>query len=59
MSNTAKIYILALISFLVGTSQYIISGILDKMADALGVSIGAAGQCSQYIINILVGSINQ
>ncbi|MED4227518.1 MULTISPECIES: MFS transporter [Bacillaceae] len=44
MSNTAKIYILALISFLVGTSQYIISGILDKMADALGVSIGAAGQ---------------
>jgi DHA1 family putative efflux transporter-like MFS transporter len=44
MSNTAKIYILALISFLVGTSQYIISGILDKMAGALGVSIGAAGQ---------------
>lgn len=44
MSNTAKIYILALISFLVGTSQYIISGILDKMAVALGVSIGAAGQ---------------
>ncbi|OIK09058.1 MFS transporter [Bacillus sp. MUM 116] len=44
MSNTVKIYILALISFLVGTSQYIISGILDKMADALGVSIGAAGQ---------------
>ncbi|MDN3014590.1 MFS transporter [Paenibacillus sp. BSR1-1] len=44
MSNTAKIYILALISFLVGTSQYIISGILDKMADALGVSIAAAGQ---------------
>ncbi|MDQ6600686.1 MFS transporter [Bacillus salipaludis] len=44
MSTTAKIYILALISFLVGTSQYIISGILDKMADALGVSIGAAGQ---------------
>ncbi|MEH7683956.1 MFS transporter [Priestia megaterium] len=33
-----------MISFLVGTSQYIISGILDKMADALGVSIGAAGQ---------------
>ncbi|MGE7608245.1 MFS transporter [Peribacillus frigoritolerans] len=44
MSSTAKIYILALISFLVGTSQYIISGILDKMAEALGVSIGAAGQ---------------
>ncbi|MEH7334208.1 MFS transporter [Neobacillus drentensis] len=44
MSNTARIYILALISFLVGTSQPIISGILDKMAEALGVSIGAAGQ---------------
>ncbi|MEH7086431.1 MFS transporter [Neobacillus drentensis] len=33
-----------MISFLVGTSQPIISGILDKMAEALGVSIGAAGQ---------------
>jgi len=44
MSNTAKIYILSLISFLVGTSQYNISGNLDKMADVLGVSIGAAGQ---------------
>jgi len=44
MSNTAKIYILSLISFLVGTSQYNISGNLDKMANVLGVSIGAAGQ---------------
>ncbi|WP_088044712.1 MFS transporter [Bacillus sp. EAC] len=44
MSNSAKIYILSLISFLVGTSQYNISGNLDKMADVLGVSIGAAGQ---------------
>lgn len=44
MSNTGKIYILAMISFLVGTSQYVISGILDKMADALGISIEAAGQ---------------
>lgn len=44
MSNNGKVYILAMISFLVGTSQYIISGILDKMADALSISIEAAGQ---------------
>lgn len=44
MSNNGKIYILAMISFLVGTSQYIITGILDKMADALSISIEAAGQ---------------
>lgn len=32
MSNTWKIYILAIVSFLVGTSEYIISGILDQIA---------------------------
>ncbi|MEH7400063.1 MULTISPECIES: MFS transporter [Bacillaceae] len=44
MTNKGKIYILAMISFLVGTSQYVISGILDKMADEFGISIEAAGQ---------------
>ncbi|WP_226528748.1 MFS transporter [Metabacillus niabensis] len=44
MSNTFKIYILALISFLVGTSEYIISGILDHIADSLGITLAAAGQ---------------
>ncbi|QNK49207.1 MFS transporter [Brevibacterium sp. PAMC23299] len=44
MLNTWKIYMLAIISFLVGTSEFIISGILDKIADSLGVTLAAAGQ---------------
>ncbi|MED3575182.1 MFS transporter [Cytobacillus praedii] len=44
MSNTLKIYILAIVSFLVGTSEYIISGILDTIADSLGITLAAAGQ---------------
>ena len=44
MSNTWKIYILAIISFLVGTSEYIISGILDNIAHTLGITLSAAGQ---------------
>lgn len=39
-----KVYVLALVSFLVGTSEYIISGILDQIAQTLGVSVAAAGQ---------------
>ncbi|MGN7402878.1 MFS transporter [Cytobacillus praedii] len=44
MSNTLKIYILAIVSFLVGTSEYIISGILDTIADSLGITLATAGQ---------------
>ncbi|HWL11383.1 MAG TPA: MFS transporter [Ureibacillus sp.] len=44
MNNTWKIYMLTLISFLVGTSQFVISGILDKVADSVDVSVSAAGQ---------------
>ncbi|GGF68591.1 putative MFS-type transporter YbcL [Paenibacillus albidus] len=44
MSNTLKVYILALVSFLVGTSEYIIAGILDKIAGSLDISLVAAGQ---------------
>jgi DHA1 family putative efflux transporter-like MFS transporter len=35
---------LALVSFLVGTSEFIIAGILDKVSDDIGVSVAAAGQ---------------
>lgn len=35
---------LALINFLVGTSQFIIVGILDKIAASMGITIGMAGQ---------------
>ncbi|WP_301169603.1 MFS transporter [Brevibacillus nitrificans] len=44
MSNTIQIYILAIVSFLVGTSEYIISGILDSISESLGITIAAAGQ---------------
>ncbi|WP_138754322.1 MFS transporter [Paenibacillus sinopodophylli] len=44
MSNVWKIYMLAIISFLVGTSEFIIAGILDKVATDVGVSVSAAGQ---------------
>lgn len=39
MSNTWKIYMLAIVSFLVGTSEYIISGILDHIAHTLGITL--------------------
>ncbi|KAE9133859.1 putative MFS-type transporter [Phytophthora fragariae] len=35
---------LAIVSFLVGTSEFIIAGILDKVAEDIGVSLSAAGQ---------------
>lgn len=44
MSNAWKIYLLAVVSFLVGTSEFIIAGILDKVAEDIGVSVSAAGQ---------------
>lgn len=44
MTGAWKVYFLAIVSFLVGTSEYIISGILDKIADSLGITITAAGQ---------------
>ncbi|GGG61542.1 MFS transporter [Paenibacillus radicis (ex Gao et al. 2016)] len=44
MSQVWKIYLLAVISFLVGTSEFIIAGILDRVAADLNVSVSAAGQ---------------
>ena len=35
---------LSIVSFLVGTSEFIISGILDKIAGSLGITLAAAGQ---------------
>ncbi|MCC3373700.1 MFS transporter [Cohnella sp. REN36] len=44
MSATWKIYFLALVSFLVGTSEYVISGILDQLSKTLDISVTMAGQ---------------
>ncbi|WP_127592952.1 MFS transporter [Paenibacillus lautus] len=57
MKSTWKIYVLALVSFLVGTSNYIISGILDKIAETLGTSVAAAGQLiTVYSLAYAVGT---
>ncbi|WP_164970257.1 MFS transporter [Halarcobacter ebronensis] len=44
MTNRLKIYLLTLLSFLVGTSQFIIAGVLDKIADSLDITVASAGQ---------------
>jgi DHA1 family putative efflux transporter-like MFS transporter len=44
ISNTWKIYLLTFISFLSGTLQFVIGGILDKIAVSVGVPISTAGQ---------------
>lgn len=44
MNNQLKIYLLTLVGFLVGTSQFVIAGVLDKIAGTYGISISAAGQ---------------
>ncbi|GIN42343.1 MFS transporter [Heyndrickxia oleronia] len=57
MKNTWKVYVLALISFLVGTSNYIVSGILDRIAETLGTSVAAAGQLiTVYSLAYAVGT---
>ncbi|PGY06332.1 MFS transporter [Bacillus sp. AFS031507] len=44
MKNTWKIYMLALITFMVSTSEYVIAGILDKVAASNNVTVSVAGQ---------------
>ncbi|SHF70931.1 MFS transporter, DHA1 family, purine base/nucleoside efflux pump [Caldanaerobius fijiensis DSM 17918] len=44
MNNNWKIFLLAFISFLLGTLQFVFGGILDKVAASVGVSVSAAGQ---------------
>ncbi|MFK9094280.1 MFS transporter [Bacillus salipaludis] len=57
MKSTWKVYVLALISFLVGTSNYIISGILDRIAETLGTSVATAGQLiTVYSLAYAVGT---
>ena len=43
MKNKGTIYILALAVFLIGTIEYIITGIIEMMAADLGVSTAEAG----------------
>jgi len=57
MIKSWKVYILAIISFLVGTSEFVIAGILDLVSKDVGVTIAAAGQLiSVYSISYAVGT---
>lgn len=44
MKNTWKIYLLALICFVISTSEYVIVGVLDQVAASTNISIAEAGQ---------------
>ncbi|CZQ92507.1 Hypothetical protein Tpal_1501 [Trichococcus palustris] len=44
MDIKGKIYLLTFVSFLVGTLQFVIGGILDKVALSVGVSVSTVGQ---------------
>ncbi|MBY9078130.1 MFS transporter [Paenibacillus sp. HN-1] len=44
MSNNLKIYMLAFITFMTATTEFIIAGILDKVADSVNIPVAAAGQ---------------
>lgn len=68
-NNILKIYLLVIISFLVGTSQFIIAGVLDKISISLNISISTAGQLVTIfalasaigtpILSILISKYNQ
>lgn len=56
-NQTWKIYILTLITFMVGTSQFCIAGILDKIAVAVGIPVSATGQLiTIYALSNAIGT---
>lgn len=44
MKNSTRIYLLSFISFLIGTAEYIIAGILDQIAQDLNLTVPVIGQ---------------
>ncbi|MFT8871998.1 MAG: MFS transporter [Sporolactobacillus sp.] len=44
MNRTMRINVLAFVSFLIGTSQFAVSGFLDQLVAAMHMTIAAAGQ---------------
>jgi len=57
MNNRYKIYLLAFISFLLGTSQFIIVGVLDQIATSLSITVSQAGQLvSIYALASAIGT---
>lgn len=56
-NQTWKIYVLTLITFMVGTSQFCISGMLDKIAASMGIPVSATGQLiTIYALSNAIGT---
>lgn len=57
MSNSLKIYLLTFICFVAGTSEFVIVGVLDKIAEDIGISISMAGQLiTVFAITAAIGT---
>ncbi|MCW3805491.1 MFS transporter [Plebeiibacterium marinum] len=57
MKDSIKIIILAIICFVLGTSEFVIVGVLDKIASSAHISIAQAGQLiSVFAITAAVGT---
>lgn len=57
MGQNWKIFILAVVCFIVGTSEYMITGILDKVAADTGVTLSQAGQLmTVYALAYAIGT---
>lgn len=57
MSSSFKIFLLAIVTFFVGTSEYVVAGFLDIIAKDTGVSIASAGQLiSVFSLSYAIGT---
>jgi DHA1 family putative efflux transporter-like MFS transporter len=57
MKNTWKIYLLTLICFFTGTSEFVVVGVLDAISKSANISIGQAGQLtSVFAITSAIGT---
>lgn len=57
MKNNWMIFFLALICFVLGTSEYVIVGVLDQIASSTNISIAQAGQLiSIFAITASIGT---
>ncbi|MBN3519361.1 MFS transporter [Algoriphagus lutimaris] len=57
MNNSIKIYLLSFICFIAGTSEFVIVGVLDKIAESIQISVSAAGQLiTVFAITAAIGT---
>lgn len=57
MKNSFKIYLLSFTCFIAGTSEFVIVGVLDKIAESINISVSAAGQLiSVFAITAAIGT---